>query len=437
MRINILFENCLTHFIYFINETSIYLWEYFLIYFLLALGIILTIYHNTPQTKIVLQRNNNTNVSSGINPIKLFIANLSASVGLGNIIFITGAVMKSGILVVLWLWIGTFLGMIISYSEVFLALKNRRNINGKWTGGMYFLINKAFGVIFSPIVKIIFLASFLFYTIEVYQFSYINEIIIKNVGHYNNFPAFAVLIPVILSLVTVIFSSSIYTFANISVFLTPLFLTIYILSALIIIFKTTCQLGLIKVIQNIFYIQKMDVPNMIIAAYTGLSCSMYTGDVGIGQNSMVQCESSAADPKVQARLSALALITDASICTLTSIVALMCRGLYNNNEFIFMHKIFEKNIPYGNIIFSILTFLVGFTTISAYSSTGQKISRYFSPRFLLVYRILSILIFSTICILPQYFNIDFLKSLMLLAGGILVFINISIIFILRKEVKID
>ena len=66
---------------------------------------------------------------------------LAATVGTGNIVGVSGAILMGGPGAVFWMWVMAFLGMMTNYSENVLGIFYRRkNSRGEWSGGaMYYL----------------------------------------------------------------------------------------------------------------------------------------------------------------------------------------------------------------------------------------------------------------------------------------------------------
>ena len=78
-----------------------------------------------------------------ITPFQAVTTALAATVGTGNIVGVTGAIVLGGPGAVFWMWISALLGMATKYSEVLLAIRFReRNAAGEWVGGpMYYIKN--------------------------------------------------------------------------------------------------------------------------------------------------------------------------------------------------------------------------------------------------------------------------------------------------------
>lgn len=78
-----------------------------------------------------------------ITPFQALTTALAATVGTGNIVGVTGAVVIGGPGAVFWMWISALLGMCTKFCEVVLAVRYReKNKNGEWVGGpMYYIKN--------------------------------------------------------------------------------------------------------------------------------------------------------------------------------------------------------------------------------------------------------------------------------------------------------
>ena len=95
--------------------------KYILVTLLLSIGLYLSIYFKLPYLKI-FQAKKSESLKGGVDKKKLFWVMLGGSVGLGNLIFITSAVLTGGPLTLVFLFIGTFMGLILQYSDIYLSI---------------------------------------------------------------------------------------------------------------------------------------------------------------------------------------------------------------------------------------------------------------------------------------------------------------------------
>lgn len=73
---------------------------------------------------------------TGITRVQALTTALAGTMGTGNIVGVATALSLGGPGAVFWMWISAFVGMMIKYAEVVLAVRYRvRNRSGKWIGG--------------------------------------------------------------------------------------------------------------------------------------------------------------------------------------------------------------------------------------------------------------------------------------------------------------
>ena len=78
---------------------------------------------------------------NAVSQFEAFSAAISGTVGTGNIIGVTSAILTGGPGAVLWMWISAFFGMVTNYSENVLGLFYRRQEkDGNFSGGAFYYI---------------------------------------------------------------------------------------------------------------------------------------------------------------------------------------------------------------------------------------------------------------------------------------------------------
>ena len=85
-----------------------------------------------------------------ISQFQAFCAALAATIGTGNIVGVSVAIVAGGPGAVFWMWVAAFFGMMTNFAENLLGIYYRRkNANGEWSGGpMYYLrdgLGKCYG----------------------------------------------------------------------------------------------------------------------------------------------------------------------------------------------------------------------------------------------------------------------------------------------------
>jgi AGCS family alanine or glycine:cation symporter len=305
--------------------------------------------------------------------------------------------------------------MLIKYSEIYLGVKHRQpNKNGGFDGGPMYYLRDAFKNNYVPCI-----AAFLIclYGVETYQFL----VLVDRIEHSFELNRMAV----ILGLLALVLYSSIGGIKRLAsicnIHILPEFFATVITSA----FTGHAPIG------------GFVGSSMILATYHGMSKTVYSGDIGIGYDSIVQSETNIVNPEKQATLAVYALFTDTFICILTNTMLGVTGAWYKFNhldETTIVSKTIANYFPYSDLFVTLLLFFAGFTTIIAYLTTGTKCAKYLSPKYgKIIYLIYAIFAFIFFCNFSQ----DKVIVVMGLLSGILVLINVSGMIKLRKEIKFN
>lgn len=219
--------------------------------------------------------------------------------------------------------------------------------------------------------------------------------------------------------------------------LSYIFISVYIIVVNISILPDFLLLVLRSAFQGHAPIGGFAGSSIILAAYLGISKTVYSGDICIGYDSIVQSETRIVNPKKQATLAIYALFTDTVICLLTNTMLGISGAWYSLNHLKpsdIVAKIISSYIPYSDLFMTFLLFFAGFTTLIAYLAAGNKCAKFLSPKYgtvvYLVYAVGAFIFFSN-------FSQEKLIVLMGLLSGMLVLINIFGILKLHKEIDFD
>lgn len=355
-------------------------------------------------------------------------------VGLGNIVAVITAIIIGGPGALFWLWIASFAGMLIKYSEIYLGVKYRvKNKSGGYDGGPMYYLKEAFG---SPLIPMIVSVLLCIYGVEVYQFVIITDTLASTFS-LNRHLIIALLI------VAIIYSGlgGIKRLANICTIMMPAFMITYVIMCLYVIGLNIHELP--DVLATVFHgafnghapIGGFVGSSMIMVAQQGIARAVYSGDIGIGYDSTIQSETRTQHPERQARMAVFSVLTDSLICTMSMLVVLVT-GLWKiatpmqASEYVAaalgMHF---PGIPYFMAVFF---FLAGYTTLIAFFAVGLKCANFLYPRFgkalYYLYAISSFIFFS-------FFDQSKVILVMSLSGGLLMLFNVAGIFKLRHKIK--
>ncbi len=418
-------------------------WSYLGVYLILIPGIYFTIKSKGFQFKVLgnfksifsdLHGVKKNKEDHGINPFKLYFASVGGMIGLGNIVVVITAVTLGGPGALLWLWLSALAGMLIKYSEIYLGVKHRVPHGKKgYDGGPMYYLKHAFNNKFIPLMSAILMCI---YGVEVSQFKIINDTISSTFG-FNSIAIMALLI------ILIFYTSlgGVRRLANYSSLLMPPFMLLYSVVCLYIIISNYPLLPgilhqvIVSSVQGHAPLAGFAGSSMIMALHYGVARAVYSGDIAIGYDSIIQSETKTKHPELQAKLAIFGQLTDTMICTLSILVVLVTGvwtdpSLKDPSEFIL--KAISLYIPYTNELLSTIFFLAGYTTIIAYFTVGLKSAKFINPKWgKKAYTVCAFIAF----ISTYYTDQTHLIMIMSLSGGLLVLLNIAGIIKLRKEIK--
>lgn len=372
---------------------------------------------------------------AGISPFRVYFASVGGMVGLGNIVGVVTAVMVGGPGALFWLWIASICGMLIKYAEIYLGMKFRID-DGKegHHGGPMIYLQRAFkNKLLSKIIPVIFCSLLAIYGVEIYQFVVVTDILTD----VSAFPRFLVL-GSILALTLYGGFGGVRRLANISTALMPPFIVGYIGLCLYVTALHAPELPaiLLDVFTSAFTghaaVGGFAGSSMIMALQLGTARAVYSGDLGIGYDSIIQSESKARDPGTQACLSIFGVATDAVICTM-SILVVLVTGLWKT-EIEACHAVSQALSPFFpqvKFFMAVLIFIAGYTTVIAYLTVGEKAMQWLFPRWgRRVYFVYATVAFVAFSFLDQCH----VMTVMSLSGGLLMLTNLLGIWRLRYEI---
>jgi len=370
----------------------------------------------------------------GIHPLKLYFASVGGMVGLGNIVFISTAIVIGGPGSIFWMIVASICGMLLKYSEIYLGVKYRiKNDQGGFDGGPMYFLQHAF-----KSKKVAYLFAFLLclYGVEISNFL----VLVNRIESSFNLDKYLV---IGLLLIAVIYTAigGINRLANICSVIMPVFMLSYIFICLYIIADNASALP------NFFWLVASSAfsehavfggfagSTMVMAAYYGISKTVYSGDIGIGYDSIVQSTTRLVNPKMQATMAIYALLTDTIICLLTNITLGVTGAWYKLNHVPssdIVATVLADYLPYSDYFVTLLLFFAGFTTIIAYLAAGTKCANFISPKYgRTIYLLYAIFAFIFFCNFSQ----EKVITIMSLLSGLLVLLNVTGIIRLKKQIE--
>jgi AGCS family alanine or glycine:cation symporter len=369
----------------------------------------------------------------GIHPIKVFFAAIGGCIGIGNVVGIVTAVQIGGPGALFWAWIGGLAGMLIQYSEVYLGMKHRvANKQGSYDGGpMYFLPRAFKGNWVAPVICFL----LCIYGVEIFMFNVMTESLSTN-WHINEYLVVAVLMVGIL----VVASGGINRVGEVCSALIPLFIILYVFMALWVIFQHSAELPSVfkSIFEGAFTPQAAKGgflgSTVMLTISMGLSRGAYSGDIGVGYTSVIYAESGTKKIEKQSSMTIIGIFIDTFVICTLSILVVLATGYWHTGTDVslMVQEALGMHFPYMHLFMPMFLFLLGFTTILAYFVVGAKCAKFISKKWG------PILYYLYACVvLPVFAFVDATQAfvIMSLSGACLLILNLTGIFLLRKEIR--
>ncbi len=424
----------------YINE---WVWGWPMIILILGTGILLTIRTKALQVrkfnsslketlgstfKSVGKKQKNKEENS-ISPFEAFATAISGTVGTGNIIGVTSAIMTGGPGAVFWMWISAFFGMVTNFSENVLGMYFRKkSANGDFAGGAMYYLSEGLPLqakgersrkFLSSLGKFLGLLAAIFCAFAAIGMSgtQTNKIAGTITGALPKLNAktvnlvVGIVVAVFLALIIL---GGVKRIGRVCSIMVPFMSLLFIVMALIIIFANVTMVGsaFALIFKNIFSFKAAAGG---VVSYTfgqiiqkGLARGIFSNEAGLGSSVIAHSASAAREPMKQGYWGIFEVFFDTFvICTLTALVILVSFGdnlsvLYSSGKIdtqISMLAFTNQFGTAGTVIYSIIIPLFGFTTIVAWSYYGEKAIEYLFRRTGEKGRKISILLFKIIYIL--------------------------------------
>ena len=343
-----------------------------------------------------------------ISPFEAFSTAISGTVGTGNIIGVTSAIMTGGPGAVFWMWISAFFGMVTNYAENVLGMFFRKKgSDGEFSGGpMQYLsegigrgVKGKLGSFLRGLGKTLGVMAAVFCVFAAIGMSgaqtnniagTFEDIFAGNAKIDTDIVVLIVGIVVAIVLALVILGG-IKAIGRVTSILVPFMSLIFILMALIIIAANVTMIGTAfsLIFSNIF---KFETAVAGFSGYVfaqiiqkGLARGVFSNEAGLGSSVIAHSASATREPVKQGLWGIFEVFFDTFIiCTLTALVILVSFGneagmkdiLYREDALsttVVSMRAFQGLFgTVGTVIYATIIPLFAFTTILAWSYYGEK-----------------------------------------------------------------
>ena len=366
-----------------------------------------------PTVKHIGKKQKSISGEKTISPFEAFATAISGTVGTGNIIGVTSAIMTGGPGAVFWMWISAFFGMVTNYAENVLGMYFRKKnaVTGEFLGGpMQYLsegmgrnVNGKGGSILKTLGKILGVMAAVFCVFAAIGMSGAQtnniagtfEDIFGGVQGVNTDVVTLIVGIVIAVFLALVIIGGIKSIGRVTAILVPFMSLIFIVMAIIIILANVSMVGsaFALIFSNIF---KFESAIAGVGGYAfsqiiqkGLARGVFSNEAGLGSSVIAHSASAAREPVKQGLWGIFEVFFDTFIiCTLTALVILVSFGnesgmqnvLYYTDEAgnsisttVVSMRAFESIFgSVGTVIYAVIIPLFAFTTILAWSYYGEK-----------------------------------------------------------------
>ena len=336
---------------------------------------------------------------------------LAATIGTGNIVGVSSALLFGGPGAIFWMWIVAFFGMMTNYSENVLGIYYRRkNDKGEWCGGAMYYLRDGLGAKngmkpLGSVLAMLFAVFCLLASFGIGNMSQINSIA-GNMKAAFHIPTVATGI-VLMSLAGLVVLGGIKRIATVTEKLVPFMAIFYIIGSLVLCIINAGQLipALASIFKGAFAMKAVGggiVGAGIKMALTwGMKRGVFSNEAGLGSSVMVHSSSNVKEPVRQGMWGIFEVFADTIVvCSLTALTVLTS-GLVDLETgtviseaegSALVGEAFSKVFgPAGPAFIAIAILLFAFSTVLGWSHYGSKAFEYlFGSGSIIVYRIIFI-----------------------------------------------
>ncbi|NGX48755.1 MAG: Amino-acid carrier protein AlsT [Candidatus Anoxychlamydiales bacterium] len=429
------------------EKIDFYLWNGFLIYLLLIVGIFLTIRLKGMQVKYLFTSlkfaffRKDKNAKGDISQFEALMTALAATIGIGSIAGMATAVIAGGFGAIFWMWVVAFIGMVTKYAEALLAVKYRTvDKNNQMAGGPMYYIHKALNLKWLGSMFAVFGMLAAFAGGNLIQSQSISDALFELV----KLPHFVSGIIIAISTAIVILGG-IKSLGKVNAYLVPIMALIYITGGLAIIVMNYSNIlnGLSLIFKSAFSIKAakggLIGAGIQAAVQMGIARGISSNEAGLGSAPIAAAAAKTDVPGRQALISMSGVFLSSFIvCTITVLVLAVTNvvGITTHtgdllNGAPLVMRAFSNVLPFGGYIVAIGLVLFGFSTILGWSYYGEKCFEFlFNEKKIIFFRVA----FIFVSFLGAISSLKLVWPLADIMNGLMAFPNLIGLFLLTNVV---
>jgi len=313
-----------------------------------------------------------------ISQFQALMTALAATIGTGNIVGVSTAVVAGGPGALFWMWLSAFFGMATKYAEAILAVRFReRKANGLMAGGPMYYIKNGMNSKWLASAFAFFGAFAAFGIGNMVQSNSVAMVVKENFGMSEVYTG--VILTVFTGLVVLAGIKGIGKATGVMV---PAMATFYMAGGLIIIFMNLDKIpGVFSLILGDAFTGKAVAGGALGTVIRfGVARGVFSNEAGLGSAPIAAAAAKTDMPGRQALVSMLGTFIDTIIvCSVTGIVVVMS-GAWQDGEFngaILTSNAFNSFLPgIGKYIVAIGLIFFAYSTILGWCYYGEKCFEY-------------------------------------------------------------
>ena len=348
---------------------------------------------------------------NSVSPFEAFATAISGTVGTGNIIGVTSAIMTGGPGAVVWMWISAFFGMVTNYAENVLGMYFRKKEKGDFSGGPAYYLSegigrnqkgklgsflRGFGKTLGVMAAVFCMfAAIGMSGVQTNKIASTYQDIFVPLG--GNSTVIAIIVGVVVAiLLALIILFGIKGIGKTTSILVPFMSLIFIVMAFVIIFANITMVGpaFAMIFKNMFSFKAAigGFSGYVFAQIIrrGLARGIFSNEAGLGSSVIAHSASETREPVKQGLWGVFEVFFDTFvICTMTALVVLVTFGdqvgmetvlyklnadgsLYYTDTAVSMMAFQNTFKVFGTVVYAVIIPLFAFTTILAWSYYGEK-----------------------------------------------------------------
>ena len=372
----------------------------------------------------------------GISSRRAASAALAGTVGTGNIIGVSAALLTGGAGSVFWMWVSALLGMGIKYAEILLAVFYKKKSPRQQGGGPMYYMEQ--GLHCKPLAVWFSLAA-VGAALTGGCFTQVNAVC--SVLGEDNMLVCLLAGGVIALLAGLCIFGGIHRISRVTAVLVPVFSILFLGAGLLVIGCSATQIpaAFAAIFQQAFSLESVSGglmgTGLAISLRMGMARGIFSNEAGVGSSPMVYASGKESDPVRQGLWGVLEVFLDTIvICTVTALAILLTVGISPTQTPMELVNLAFTSVlgNWAEPVLGISIFLFAFAALLSWCFYGEQGIRYLgkSKTGITVYRCFFILF----CFLGALFPSQSVWLLGDCCNGFMLLPNVIALLLLRKQV---